>query len=123
ERQDPLVEVADVLDQGPLEVQARVLDQLFDLAQLEDDRALPLVHRERDQAEYDRHCDDYGDQGDGDAVVHGRSRPARPRGAWGGGAPVSGDAGGSVALGAGAAVWFSGGVPAADIWMILSSGR
>src|SRR5262249_18957980 len=123
QRQDPLVEVADVLDQGPLEVQPRILDQLLDLAQLEDDRALPLVHRERDQAEYDRHCDDDGDQSDGDAVVHGRSRRSRPRSASRERAPVSGGGGGSVALGAEGVVWLSGEVPAADIWMILSGGR
>src|SRR6267378_5741201 len=58
QRQDPLVEIAHVLDQRELEIQAWRVDQILDLTELEHDGALALVHGERGEGCEDDHTRD-----------------------------------------------------------------
>jgi hypothetical protein len=58
EGQNALVEIAHVLDHRPLEVQAGLLDDFADLAELEDDRVLPLIDREDGRTEHHQHGDE-----------------------------------------------------------------
>src|SRR5256885_16705683 len=120
--QDPLVEIAHVLDQRNLEVQARFVDQVLDLPELEHDGPLALVHGERGQGREDDQARD-DRESDSGAAGHGRSPLSRPRSASRERAPVSGAGGGSVTRDGAEDACPSGCALAAVIWMILSRGR
>src|SRR6266853_1986712 len=122
QRQDSFVEIAHVLDQRNLEIQARLVDQILDLPELEHDGPLALIHGERGEGcEQDRARDDRED--DSSAAVHGRSPLSRPRSASRERAPVSGAGGGSVNRDGADDACPSGCALAVVIWMILSRGR
>src|SRR5882724_2406106 len=122
ERQYPLVEVLDVLNERPLEMQPRVVDEVLEFAELKDDGALPLIHGERGQARQNEHNNGEDDGGQV-AIAHGRSPRSRPRSASRDLAPDSAAGDGSADWAGREAASPSGDAPDPVICMIRSSGR
>src|SRR5882672_10149813 len=122
ERQYPLVEVLDVLNERPLEVQPGIVDEILEFSELKHDGALPLIHGEGGQARQNQH-DDCEDDGGQVAIVHGRSPRSRPRSASRDLAPDSAAGDGSADWAGLEAASPSDDAPDPVICMIRSSGR